>query len=158
MTVISDTSPLCALAEIYRLPLLEQLFGRLVMPAAVLRECLHAGAPQALTVWATLPPAWVTVADDPEKKEPATAELDPGEAAAISLAMEVGENVLLLIDERSGVAVAQELGIPFTGTLGLLIRGHRLGLLQFEPALLALRGTRFRVSDAVIAHARSLIS
>lgn len=157
MTVISDTSPLSALAEIGALTLLHLLFGTVTVPAAVLAECGHPGAPVALRQWASHPPDWLIVESAPPVVPLAVRGLDPGEAAAIAIALNAVAPVLLLMDERSGVAVVQRMGIPFTGTLGVLVRGHRLGFIDFETALTSLRRTRFRLSESVIAHARRLL-
>ena len=43
--------------------------------------------------------------------EPALPDLDEGEASSIRLALSRNGSALLLIDERSGRAVAQELGL-----------------------------------------------
>jgi predicted nucleic acid-binding protein len=158
VTIVSDTSPLSAWAEIGALALLAQLFGSIIIPAAVLAECRHSGAPLALQRWVASPPAWVTVAGDTSVFPDCARNLDPGEAAALALAAALPAPVLLLMDERKGVAAARSLGLPFTGTLGLLIRGHRLGLLDFEPALTRLRQTSFHLSPSLIARARSLLA
>lgn len=46
-------------------------------------------------------------------------ELDPGEAEAIALAVELKAH-LLLLDERRGRVVASRLGLHFVGLLGVL--------------------------------------
>jgi predicted nucleic acid-binding protein len=155
--VISDTSPLCALAQIEELNLLQRLFGEILLPAEVLAECRHPGAPGLLQEWAGAVPDWVTVAEPSAGILPEVAKLDPGEAAAITLASRFAEPVLLLIDERAAAGVARQLGLAFTGTLGLLVRGHQLGLLDFDEAVRALRATQFRFTQALIAKARQLI-
>jgi predicted nucleic acid-binding protein len=38
VTVVADASPLIALAQVDQLPLLEQLFGEILVPPAVARE------------------------------------------------------------------------------------------------------------------------
>ena len=38
MTVVADASPLIALAQVDQLPLLEKLFGEILVPPAVARE------------------------------------------------------------------------------------------------------------------------
>ncbi|MES2707512.1 MAG: DUF3368 domain-containing protein [Verrucomicrobiota bacterium] len=158
MTVISDTSPLSALAEIGELSLLRQLFGMVILPAAVLQECIQEGAPAALRQWAFTLPDWV-ISDASSVRIPsADFGLDPGETAVIALALEAPGPVLLLMDERAGVAVARSLGLAFTGTLGLLVRGQQLGLIDFETAVAGLRHTRFRFTEALIAHARRLLA
>jgi predicted nucleic acid-binding protein len=66
------------------------------------------------------PPEWlkivvIGISDDRDLRS-----LDEGEKAALSLGMRL-EADLLLIDERRAAAVARQKGIPFTGTLGLLV-------------------------------------
>jgi predicted nucleic acid-binding protein len=57
MTVVSNTTPLIALAEIGRLDLLRLLFGNLVIPPAVQREVQNPVARAALEQAAD----WITV-------------------------------------------------------------------------------------------------
>ena len=52
--------------------------------------------------------------------------LDLGEAEAIVLAVECAPS-LLLIDERDDHQVRHTLGVPLTGTLGVLLRAKALG-------------------------------
>jgi predicted nucleic acid-binding protein len=54
--------------------------------------------------------------------------LDPGEASAILIAPERKAD-LLLLDERKGRRVAQELGIPVMGALGVILRAKACGLI-----------------------------
>lgn len=55
-------------------------------------------------------------------------ELDPGEAAAIALAIELKAD-LLLLDERRGRTVASRFGLRFVGLLGVLIEAKQQGYL-----------------------------
>lgn len=152
MTVVSDTSVLCYLALLGKLDLLGSLFGEVVVPAEVADECRHAGAPEALRRLFDItipPPAFIRI-DSCAGLLPETAVLDPGEAAAISLAWEHRQNSLVLIDERIGRAVALALGLKVRGLLALLGDGHRHGLLDFDEAVESLRQHRFRVSSALL--------
>ena len=85
MTVIADTSPLSALAETGALEILPALYGTVIVPEIVKRECLHPHAPVDLTSWFAACP-WLQVVPDPQPLLPEVASLDPGEAAAITLA------------------------------------------------------------------------
>ena len=84
--VVSDTSILCYLALLGRLGVLESLFTQVVIPDAVLRECLHAGAPEVLRK-ALVPalPSFLVV-EKVTRSMSETAVLDAGESAAIALA------------------------------------------------------------------------
>lgn len=158
MIVVSDTSPLSALASIHRLDLLAELHGEITIPTAVLAECRHEGAPEVLRQWAMTPPPWVRVASAQSEPPPELEILDPGETEAILIALDAESPVLLLMDERDGVKAAERLGIPFVGTLGLPVKGHLVGLIDFETALVSLRATSFRLGDAVILRAREVIT
>ena len=54
--------------------------------------------------------------------------LDLGEAEALALALEVSAD-LLVIDERDGSAMANQIGIPTVGVLGLLVEAKLAGLI-----------------------------
>ncbi|MGB3557770.1 MAG: DUF3368 domain-containing protein, partial [Geitlerinemataceae cyanobacterium] len=62
-------------------------------------------------------------------------QLDPGEAEAISLALELNAN-RLLIDERLGRSIATQYGLKIRGILGLLINAKEQGLIQVLKPIL----------------------
>ena len=65
MIFISDTSPLSALAEIGELDLLRRLYGRVVIPEAVRRECLHPHSPPAVAAAIEAADSFFDVMADP---------------------------------------------------------------------------------------------
>jgi len=75
-------------------------------------------------------------------------KLDQGEAEAIVLAHTMA-GARLLLDERRGRAVAQSLGLPVTGTAGILLAAKAVGLLtEIRPLLDALIHEHdFRLSE-----------
>jgi predicted nucleic acid-binding protein len=77
-------------------------------------------------------------------------QLDPGERAAILLAQQE-RDVLLLIDDAAGRTEAARRGIPSTGTLGVLRAAATRQLLDLPTALKRLAATNFRVSQSLIA-------
>jgi predicted nucleic acid-binding protein len=86
-----------------------------------------------------------------DTSEPALPDLDEGEAASIRLALSRREPVLLLIDERAGRAVAQELGITVAGTAAVIGMAHQRGLISSaRDVFAALHASDFRIAPAVI--------
>jgi hypothetical protein len=83
-------------------------------------------------------------------KERLQAELDPGESAAIALALEIGAD-LILADERKGRKKAQAMGLSVVGLLGVLSEAKREGLIPAcMPLLDALeRDARFWCLDSI---------
>lgn len=75
--------------------------------------------------------------------------LDAGEREAIALAL--GQNdPLLLLDDAAGRSEAKTLGIRFTGTLGVLVKGKQSGLIAaVRPYLEQLEKMGFYLHDNV---------
>lgn len=154
MTVISDNSPLSALAETGLIDLLYALYGQITVPQAVMRESLHPGAPAALRAFMAQPPGWVQVVPDPPLL-PETASLDAGEASAISLAWLSRANAFLIVDDLAARHLCTALGIQHAGTAGVMLNAARRGLVDFDTAINKLQSTRFRLSNKVVEELRS---
>jgi len=71
--------------------------------------------------------------------------LDRGEAEAIILALE--RNTLLIIDDKDGRNTALSLGIPVTGTIGILLLAAHDGMVDFGKELDILIASGFRISE-----------
>lgn len=136
MPIVSNTSPLTNLAAIGKLDLLEQLYGEIIIPSAVFQE---------LTAWGdSIPGAkevktlnWIQVQpiNDTSLVESLKTKLDPGESSAITLALELNAD-WLIIDEQLGRKIAIGYGLKITGILGILIEAKRQGLiLLVKPSL-----------------------
>jgi len=153
MTTVSDTSPLSALAEIGELECLRQLYGSVVIPEMVRRECTAKGSPPPLVERLSLGDPLFVMVPDPEILDEA-AGLDPGEASAISVAWCQIPDCTLLIDDLEGRTLCEAIGIPITGTAGVLAAAAREGILDFEDALSRLQTTSFRLGPAVVEEVR----
>lgn len=149
MTVVSNTSPITNLAGIEQLDLLRQLYSSITIPQAVYNEMANISrtVPGALEVQ-TLP--WMTVqpVTYPDQVEALRAVLDPGEAEAIVLALELNTE-LLIIDERPGRAIARQNSIPIIGVLGVLLEAKQQGLIGIVKPLMdrLINELEFRVSN-----------
>jgi predicted nucleic acid-binding protein len=141
--VIADTGPVNYLLLIGHIEILPALFEKVILPSAVKDELANADTPQSVREWIANPPMWVDVRHTATTKEGSTASLGPGETAAIALAAELHAE-LLLMDDRRGVAVALQRGLTVTGTMGLLARAAKRGLIDLADAFDRLKSTNFR--------------
>jgi predicted nucleic acid-binding protein len=150
MVVVADASPINYLILIECINVLRVLYDRVVIPVEVFSELTADGAPGAVSAWIRDLPEWIEVRQAPEGSIPrAIRNLDAGEEAAIRLALSEQGSVLL-IDDSAGRSAADRLGVPNTGTLGVLLAAATVGLIDLRTALVRLRQTNFRVSQSLI--------
>lgn len=150
MIVVADTSPLNYLIRLGQANILQQLYGRVLVPRAVLEEMQHPGAPDEVRAWANAVPSWLE-AIKPRQIDPTLRlELGAGEREAISLAIEVNADVLL-IDEQAGRQEAEARHIEVAGTLAVLLQAALRGHLAFPESLEEIRAFGFRVSPSLAA-------
>ncbi|WP_017301502.1 hypothetical protein [Nodosilinea nodulosa] len=111
MIIISDTSPISNLLRIGQLPLLQELYGSVVIPESVYAEIRALESFGIDTSW-LVDTEWIVIrpVGDQALVERLKGELDPGEAEAIALAIELKADRLLM-DERLGRQVAQRLNV-----------------------------------------------
>ena len=156
MIVVADTSPLNYLIRIGAVDVLKPLYARVLIPHTVADELKREKATAAVQTWIAHPPEWLEVRPDPDS-DPSLQLLDPGEAAALSLA-ELLRADEVLIDDWAGRTEAERRHLHVTGTLGVLAGAHLAGLLNFDEALQKLRATNFRLSADVERLARRRLS
>lgn len=118
MVVISDTSVITNLIQLNHLMLLKDLFGNIIVPQKVFEEL--GKLPEQIEIIEKLDWIEIKQISDREHFDNLLKILDPGEAQAIVLALELKADALL-IDEKKGRKIAQEYGITITGLLGVLI-------------------------------------
>ncbi|MBF2096797.1 MAG: DUF3368 domain-containing protein [Gloeomargaritaceae cyanobacterium C42_A2020_066] len=153
MIVVSDTSILTNLAAIQHLSLLPQLYHQVIIPEAVYRELtdLYPPVPGGLEAQSA---DWLQVRAMTSlgifERLRSEVRLDPGESEAITLALELKAD-LLLIDERRGREEANRLGLRIIGLLGILVEAkYRRLIVAVKPLLDAMISTsEFRVSPAL---------
>ncbi len=149
--VVSNSSPLIALATIGRFTLLKSLFGQIAIPEAVFEEVViqGQGEPGSQEVAEA---EWIRTI--PVKDQLAVSllreSLDLGESEAIVLGQELGAQYVLLDDELAR-RKAGLLGLPVAGTLAVLLMAKQAGLLAtVSPILAELMQTDFRMSERVL--------
>ena len=149
--VIADASPLIALARVGGLSWLQQLFTEVMVTDAVLAEVLTGRYPDTEAPIRQARTAGWLQAVAIASTEPALPDLDEGEASSIRWALSRNGPALLLIDERSGRAVAQELGLSVAGTAAVIGLARQRGLIpSARQVFAALHASDFRIAPAVI--------
>jgi predicted nucleic acid-binding protein len=152
MIVVSNTSPISNLAAIGQLELLEQLYGNIIIPPAVYQELINSGDTDPATL-AVQTLDWIQTQpiSDRVLLETLQTNLDLGEAEAITLAVEINAE-RLIIDERRGRNEAMRLGLQVTGLLGIVLAAKQQGLIPLvQPILDDLRANSFWIRDALYA-------
>jgi predicted nucleic acid-binding protein len=147
MIVVADTGPVNYLVLCGQADLLPQLFGLLLIPPAVHREMIHPHAPLAVRAWANAMPAWAKVQSPKDASR--FANLGPGEREAISLALEVKADFVLM-DETLGRNVAVQNGVAVKGTLGVLEQAAERGLIDLRAATNLLKTTNIFLAEDII--------
>ncbi len=150
MIVASDSGPLIHLSMGGQVDLIPRLFGEVLVPRTVYREVVEDGA--GLPGSEELRRAtWARVVDvDPASIERFAREhLDPGETAALALAVQRSAQ-RLLVDDRQAREVAGRHGIPVMGTLGILLVALRVGAIQrIAPVLEQMKRQGFWLSPTL---------
>ena len=147
MTVKAVTNSTCliGLERIDRLDILPQVFDTVFAPPAVAKEV-------------QTPLDWLRV-QAVANSSVVTAlrtQMDEGEAEAIALALEL-EDVLLILDDKKARRVAQQMGMKVIGTVGMLLRAKRQGVIaEVKPLLLKLTEADFRISQGIVQEALRL--
>ncbi|HEV7925138.1 MAG TPA: DUF3368 domain-containing protein [Verrucomicrobiae bacterium] len=148
--IIADSSPLIGLARIGQLDLLPLLARRVIVPPAVWNEVVDPAlaAPGARDVAGC---KWVEiVAPDATAVAPLLILLGVGEAEAIALAQRETSAVLLLDDLRAR-KIAARLNLRRMGTIALLGRAKRAGLVdKLRPLLDGLRDSGIHIRPELI--------
>lgn len=142
--VISNTSPLQYLFQAELLDLLPALYGSIAVPAAVVAELAEGRLRGvALPDPTRLPWARIHTMEDTALLRLAT-DLDRGEREVLALAKRMADP-LVILDDGLARRYARLLDIPFTGTLGVLLKAKSTGhLARVAPVLDRLDSLGFR--------------
>jgi predicted nucleic acid-binding protein len=150
MIVVADTSPINYLVLIEEIEILPKIYGRAVIPQTVYDELVRPSAPQAVQYWVTQKHIWLEIRSPSRSVDVSIADLDAGERDAIALAQELRAD-RLIIDDQEGRREAEKLGLPVSGTLGVLRDAAALQLLDLRSAVQRLQSTSFRVAPEILA-------
>lgn len=148
--IVSNTTPLISLMKISQLEILKKIYSEIVIPEAVYKE-IEAGKHKEF--YRDLSKIdWIKIRSIKNKRSiNYFLDLDAGEAEAIIIASEIGAD-LIILDEKLGRYHAKHAGIKVTGTLGLLVKAKKMGLVpKLKPLLKELTEKNVWISDRLIA-------
>ncbi len=135
--VILDTTCLIALEKLNLFNLLSQLYSEVLVPPQVVKEF-------SLTL-----PDFIQIrkVKDIKLLKVLMLQLGRGEAEVIALALEEGDCIIVL-DDKKARKIAKDLNLKVTGTLGVLLKAKKLGLIEaICPLLQELKEKNFYISE-----------
>ena len=93
-------------------------------------------------------PDWIEIKNvkDLHKQRLLEMQIDKGESSAIALALETEDSTVVL-DDYKARKIANQLGINYTGTIGIIIKAKQNGITpSIKPVLEKIKQTNFRIS------------
>ena len=147
MLVVSDNSPVRYLRVLDCAHVLPLLFGRVLIPRAVLEELQHPNTPAVVRTWLADPPTWLEVCPIVGRPDAALATLEAGEQEAIVLAQELQANILLVDDGKARDLAIQQ-GLRVMGQWACSNIAAAQGFVDLPEALARLLTTNFRILRA----------
>ena len=162
MIVVSDTTPLITLMKVGRLNILHSLFGEVCIPKAVFSEVTgNETFENEADIIRNSEYIKVVMVRDQRQVEflRRATGLDLGESEAIIYADEIQAD-LLLMDEAAGRKVAQNMNLPITGSIGVLIKAFKSGIItadEADDAFARIRRANRHISEPLINKALEMI-
>ena len=149
--IVVNTSPWIALSICGQIPLLEKLYTDVYIPQHVKEEII-AGGRESFGVHELETCTWLKIekVHDIEKVK-LLYELERGEAEVIILAKEKGIQQAL-IDEKVARLQAKVLGLEVIGTLGVLLKAKKEGLLfSIKPSVIKIVDNGIWIKDEIVS-------
>lgn len=149
--VIVNSTPLIVLCNIGQLRILRDVYGEIIIPEAVYREITEKEDSACIQIMSAK--EWIHVAkiEDSSEKKMYKAKLHDGEVEVMILAQEKGRDSLVIIDDNAAKKTAKYLGLTVTGTMGVLLKAKRLGIIkEVKPILQEMKKSGFYISDSLI--------
>lgn len=131
--IISNTSPIINLSKINKLNLIEKLYRKIIIPKAVYDELIIKGHDKEniLAIQSLIDINIIEVSEVQNNKlvKALEKDLDPGESAAIVLAVELDAE-LILLDEKDAREIAEIYNLNKTGFIGILLKAKEKGIIN----------------------------
>jgi uncharacterized protein len=154
---VGNTSPIQYLYQLEQIHLLPRFYTEVIIPPAVDRE-LTVGRSIGVNLPDVARLFWIHMRVPTHARPFVLATtLGDGEREALALAVET-PNSLLIMDDGRARRIGRLLGLTITGTVGILARAKREGLIpQLAPMLAQLEVLGFRLSVEAKATALRLV-
>lgn len=149
-TAVANASPLIYLARTNFLHLLQLAAPEIHVPEAVATE-IETRGPSDPAARALAETPWLRQVEATSVPDEVLAwDLGPGESAVITWAL-AHPGCIAVIDDLEGRRCAETLGVRLRGTLGLVLRARRQGLIaEARPVLGTLRAAGMYLSQRVV--------
>lgn len=148
--VIVNSTPLIVLCNVGKLDILRQLYTEISIPEAVFRAVTEKEDSACQLVKASLDWIHVEKIEDYAEKKMYRAKLHDGEVEVMILAQEKRNADLVIIDDNAAKKTAKYLGLSVTGTLGVLLKAKKKGIItEICPALDEMKRNGFYISESL---------
>lgn len=149
LKVVSNTTPIISLLKLLRLDILEKLYSEISIPNAVFQEIEVGKNKKYYQDLSKI--NWINIVEIQDKQAVKYfLDLDSGEAEAIVLATEINAD-LIIMDEKLGRFHAKHADLKVTGTIGVLIKAKKQGLIsELRPVLYELTNKGIWISEKLI--------
>ncbi len=126
--VVSNTTPILSFMKLNRLYILKEIYKEIIIPEAVYLELEKGRSKYYINI---SDESWIKIVKVKNKSliKQLEKDLDKGESESITLSIEISTD-LLLIDEKLGRKIAEEKGIKISGTIGVLLKAKKRGIVK----------------------------
>lgn len=148
--VIVNSTPLIVLCNVGKLEILRTLYTEITIPEAVFAEVTKKEDSACQIVKKSLD--WIRIEKilSPSDKKMYQAKLHDGEVEVMILAQEGIRADLVVLDDNAAKKTAKYLGLTVTGTLGILLKAKKAGIIPaLAPVLKEIKKNGFYISEAV---------
>lgn len=151
--LISNTGPILALSGAGCLELIRDLYTSVTVPKAVHEELIEGGK-FGFGLSAYLAATWIQVEPQGRIDPLLLAQLDQGEAAVITIALNKNSQATL-IDERKARRIARTIyGLEVFGTVRVLLEAKKAGLIgNVSEILNVMRANGYWIHENIVEHA-----
>lgn len=132
--VVCDSTVIIALSSLGLEDVLQKLYGKIIIAQEVYQELIAGAGKPGDNITEK---DWISTktVSNPKLKEYLAFNLDKGEAETIALAEEINAD-LILVDDYWARKFAERRGLKISGTLGVLMRAKRGGIIKVVKPLI----------------------